>query len=258
MLDTDPIDPNQPPTVRCVGYIRVSTNHQALSMEAQRQQIESYCRFRPGLVLLQIFTDEDVSAEAVPFLQRPAALAMLQAMDPLDATAIVVAKLDRGFRDELDALFTVEQFDRQGYALHMLDFSGAIVDTATAAGKFIFHMMVGAAAFDQRRRKERVKDAQKVMTERRMCMGVVPYGCDLAPGSEGKSGLLVDNPVEQQILFRLVHPHGDLAGLNPSAAAAALNAEGVPSKKGGVWYPSSIKSVRESEQLSQETINQYL
>lgn len=258
-----PAHPNEPPEVLCVGYVRVSTDHQALSLEAQRQQIESYSRFRPGLRLLQIFQDEDVSAESVPFLQRPAALEMLTAMPALQATAIVVAKLDRGFRDELDALFTAAQLREQGIDLHMLDFGGAIVDTSSAAGMLIFHTMVGVSCFEQRRRRERVLEAGKVMDERRMCRGVIPYGCNLASGSEGKSGYLVDNPAEQEILYRLLR--GDLKDHNHSAAARQLNQEGVPSKKGGqlqkgktvsgLWYASSVKSVRETGQLSQATID---
>lgn len=62
-----------------------------------------------------------------------------------------------------------------------------------------------------------------------------PYGYD----RDGNA--LVANPLEQVIIERIKEM--DRAGVPMMRIAEALNGEGVPTKKGGKWYASTVKAI---------------
>jgi Resolvase, N terminal domain len=87
--------------MQVVGYVRVSTDEQSLSgagLEAQRQTIVAECR-RRGWHLVEVIEDAGWSAKD---LRRPGIKAALEVLEAGDATALVVAKLDRLSRSLLD------------------------------------------------------------------------------------------------------------------------------------------------------------
>lgn len=237
--------------ITCVGYVRASTGRQVLTLEAQQEQIQRYCAFRSNLKLANVYTDSGVSAETVPFFEREAVSQMFTDMPGLGATAIIISKLDRGFRDELDCLFTVEALEKRGIGLHLLDLGGAALDLSTSIGRYILHMTVAAAGFEQRRRKERTKAAHDLMKKKRQRIGFLPYGWQTSP-TDAKQ--MVEDFSEQRIIYRLTQ--GDLSSpLTPAyRAAATLNAEGIPTKNGGAWYASTVTSIRTKGQLSEKFV----
>jgi hypothetical protein len=54
---------------------------------------------------------------------------------------------------------------------------------------------------------------------------------------------LVAAPAEQAVARRIRRLHR--GGLSIRAIAAALNAEGVPAKRGGKWHPTTVARVLE-------------
>jgi DNA invertase Pin-like site-specific DNA recombinase len=87
--------------MRVIGYVRVSTEEQALSgagLEAQRRAITAECK-RRGWELLETIEDAGYSAKD---LKRPGVQEALRALEAGDAKALVVAKLDRLSRSMLD------------------------------------------------------------------------------------------------------------------------------------------------------------
>ncbi len=241
-----------PPSTRAVGYIRGSTVEQQNTLEAQQKQIESYAVYK-GIELVRCFIDSGESAFSTAFYERPAAAAMLAWMQAEGVTAIIFPKLDRGFRDALDCLFTVEDLGRKGIALHILDIQ---LDTTTPVGKLVLTMMAAIAEFENRRRSERQKAGFTVMKSNGQRCGNVPYGWDAAPSGtrQSKTGRAADDLVpnidEQAILQRIVT--GDLTQVSDNEAARQLNAAGIPAKKGGRWSGKSVASVRSHAQLATE------
>src|SRR6266567_2936767 len=131
-------------TKRVVGYVRGSTEEQQHTLEAQRVQIEAYCAYK-RLEIAEIFVDEGEHGW-VSFYERPAA-PMLSRMSELNATEIIITKLDRGFRDALDCLFTIDQLKKRGIGLHLLDIQ---LDANSPVGELVVIMMAGIAQFENR------------------------------------------------------------------------------------------------------------
>lgn len=233
-----------------VGYVRGSTDEQQNTLESQEGQIRAYCTFR-GFELVRLFLDSGESAFSTAFYERPQAAAMLAWMNgkadetgKARATGIVFAKLDRGFRDALDCLFTVDDLARRGVQLHILDIQ---LDTTTPVGKLVLTMMAAIAEFENHRRSERQKAGFAVMKRNSQRCGNVPYGWDAMPSNRfSKTGRLADdlvpNEEEQRILRRIIE--GDLSHISDNAAARQLNGEGIPAKKGGRWHGATVRSVR--------------
>ena len=108
--------------MNAIGYARCSTHEQAdsgLGMKAQAECIRAYCSLKE-LALVDIISDEGVSGSK-PLARRHGGQQLLEAVGRKAASAIVMLKLDRMFRNAHDCLGTVEEWDRQGVALHVVE-----------------------------------------------------------------------------------------------------------------------------------------
>ena len=238
-----------PSLIQACGYIRGSTEQQQNTLVAQEQQIAGYCQFK-GLEVARYFTDSGESAFSTSFYERPQAAEMLAWMHEHDVRAIVFTKLDRGFRDALDCLFTVDDLNRRGVHLHILDIQ---LDTSTPVGKLVLTVMAAIAEFENRRRSERQKAANAVKRARGERCGNIPYGWDAIPSPrKSKTGRdaedLVPNRLEQTVL-RLICEEWKTESCNE--VARRLNQRGTPAKKGGKWFGATVSSVREHALMAQ-------
>src|SRR4051794_17484554 len=87
--------------MRVLGYVRVSTEEQSDSragLDAQRRAITAEAK-RRGWDLLEVIEDAGFSAKA---LRRPGVQEALSVLEKGEASALVVAKLDRLSRSMLD------------------------------------------------------------------------------------------------------------------------------------------------------------
>jgi DNA invertase Pin-like site-specific DNA recombinase len=81
-------------------------------------------------------------------------LACLKALQP--GNTLVVWKLDRLARSLKHLLELFEDLDQRGVHLRILDGPGAQLDTTTAMGKMVLHMLGAFAEFERSLIKERV------------------------------------------------------------------------------------------------------
>lgn len=123
------------------GYARTSTTDQVAGLEAQVAALTAAgCE--------QIFR-EHVSAVK----KRPAfdeAMRFLRSGDTL-----VVTKMDRLARDLRSLLSTVEDLDKRGVGLRILDFAGETLNTKSATGKLTLSMFGAFAEFERAMMLER-------------------------------------------------------------------------------------------------------
>jgi DNA invertase Pin-like site-specific DNA recombinase len=141
------------------GYCRVSTEAQArsgLGIEAQQAQIQLYHELRLNDThQFGGFYSDPAESGRVPFLSRIGAAQLSGVVRPGDA--VIIAKLDRGFRSLRDCLETEEYLRKdRGISLHLMDLN---VDTTTAAGRMVLQMMGSVAEFESNRISERTKEA---------------------------------------------------------------------------------------------------
>ena len=96
---------------KAVGYIRVSTEGQAekgISLEAQRAKIEAYAALK-DFTLVEIVEDAGISAKN---LKRPGMQRLLDMIHRKEIDAVIILKLDRMFRNTVDALQSTQGFDK--------------------------------------------------------------------------------------------------------------------------------------------------
>lgn len=203
---------------RMVGYVRVSTEEQGQSkagLRAQRAAIEAECE-RRGWELVRI--EQDVLSGRT--MNRSGLRAALDLCRSGEGSGIVVAKLDRLSRSLVDfAALLVEARDR-GFNVVALDLG---VDLSTPAGEFLANVMASAAQWERRIIGDRTREAL---------------------AAKRAAGVRLGRPasVDVELARRVRLMRGE--GLTLQAIADALNAEGVPTPRGGaLWRPSSLTSI---------------
>lgn len=235
--------PTASPTRTVVGYVRGSTEEQQNTLEVQENQIRAYCAYK-NLELVKVFIDSGESGGS-SFFERPAACDMLANLDALGATGIVITKLDRGFRNALDCLFTLDNLATRQIGLHLLDIQ---LEPDTPVGKLLVTMLAAIAEFENKRRSERQKDAFKVLKGNNKLCGTVPYGWTL------NSQLLTLNPdPEEQRVLRQIVTWIETEKMPVSKIARNLNNAGTPTKNGGKkWFPATVASVYKHRRVAPE------
>lgn len=181
------------------GYIRVSDERQVktqLGLKAQTRDIDDYYQ---GLLKRKarwgrVYSDPAVSASKTPFAQRPNGAKLLEELRRGDH--LIVAKLDRAFRDTLDLASTLKRLEERGVIVHLLDIR---VDTSTACGRLIVDVVGAVAAWEAKRIGERMTAANR---ERR-AQGVTVNGHRwLGYRLVGKK--LVPDPKERALMAKVV------------------------------------------------------
>jgi len=216
--------------MRLVGYLRVSTIDQSenTSLGQQREKVESYCKAF-GHELVAVFSEVGSGKN---ISDRPQ---LQQAIEKLsEADGIIAAKLDRLGRSTRDILNLVEDILRPNKkALILLDLN---IDTSTPNGEMILTVMAAVATAERRIITERCQGGRKIKAEN----GGYAFG---APqfGKKSVDGVLVDNPVEQEII-NLIRRHRR-SGKSLNAIALYLNTNNIPGKRGGAWTAQGVKNI---------------
>jgi len=203
--------------MRVVGYARVSTEEQGLSgagLEAQRHAIVAECE-RRGWELVEIAQDVGSGKD----LRRPGIRAALETLESGDASALVVAKLDRLSRSMLDFAKVMAMAQKQSWALVALDVA---VDTSTAAGEAMANVMATFAQFERRLIGQRTREALAVKRAEGVRLGRPPE---------------IPDKVANEIR------RARDAGKTLRQIAEALNDQQVATARGGTWQPSTVARV---------------
>lgn len=204
----------QPPNVRAIGYLRVSTDDQSAGIDSQREKITDYCAARAyGLTRLAI--DEGISGKTIE--KRPALVAALADLKSGKADALIVAKLDRLCRSVLGFAQIMEDSRRQGWSLIVID---AEIDTSTPSGKMVMGVLALFAEFERELIGVRTRDALKIKRAQ---------GVQLGRRHAAK---------EPEVLS-LIRTYSEPSD---EATARRLNAEQVPTTTGrGKWTGGSVR-----------------
>src|SRR5262245_43098022 len=202
-----------------VGYARVSTSEQSdsgLGLEAQKAAIRAEAE-RHGWTLVAIY--EDV-ASGRSLRQRPGLEAAFAAVADGAADGLIVSKLDRLSRSVHDFSTILVRFQREGWALVVMDLG---VDTSTIMGAAMAQMVSVFAELERKRIGERTKEALAIRREQGVLLG--------RPRSIRKS---VVRSIERE----------RARGESLRSIAASLDADKVQTGHGGAqWHASTVRSV---------------
>src|ERR1019366_4096408 len=179
-----------------------------------------------GWVHVAHLTDPGLSGRKMT--NRKGLLDALARLDRNEADVLVAAKIDRVSRSTTDFAHLLDQAEKKGWKLVVLD---ADVDTTTAAGRLLVDVVSAAASFESRRIGERAKSVHAVRRAQGKRAGQAPL-------------------LPEALRLRIADEHA--AGKSLNAIAVALNAEGVPTAKGGKWYASTISHVVNSVEVDKE------
>ncbi|MCA8934970.1 MAG: recombinase family protein [Planctomycetes bacterium] len=223
---------------RVIAYTRVSTLEQAnegISLAAQKKRLEAHCVAK-GWELVKVVVDAGVSAKN---LNRDGAREILELVRRRECDVVVVVKLDRMFRNATDALNTTNEFRRYG-----VDFASLTedFDTSTAAGKMFFSLIATFAEFERNLIGDRTREALASKRADGYRVGEIPLGYEA-----DDDGLLVPVEDEQRIVDRILGLREQ--GYGYLRIAKQLNRDGVPAKKGGKWYPKTIRGVLQRQEV---------
>lgn len=225
--------------LNAIGYIRVSSEDQAeshLSLDAQKEQIEAYCKFR-NLNLTEILCDEAISG-GKPIQTRPAGSTLFARVRESEIQAVVATKLDRMFRDALDCLQVNDLLQQSSVYLHLLDLN---VDTSNAMGKAFLTIAAAFAELELNRGKERTRDALKALKDRGVDLGAVPFGY-AQEFTENGLRVFTEDTYEQKVLDLMLQLRNH--GLTYEQIATELNTSGVDTKSGKAkWRRGSVHKI---------------
>lgn len=140
----------KPDTGKLMGYARVSTVEQRLDL--QRDAL-----VRAGVSPVDIFVEQVSGASK----RRPSLDRCMKALRPGDT--LVVWRLDRLGRNLLDLLTKMQSLHERGVHFRSLTES---IDTGTAAGRLIMHVVGAIAEFERQLTRERTTAGVRAHMER--------------------------------------------------------------------------------------------
>ena len=194
-----------------IGYIRVSTEEQHLSIEAQQQALEDWCQAH-AVAPTAMYTDCAVSG-GTPLEKRPGLLMALSALTR--GSGLLVVRRDRLARDTLTAAM----------AERLAHKKGAVILTVTGAGDGegpeaqLMRTMIDAFAQYER---ALIVLRTKAGLARKRANGVH----------------LREDPTEQAVIATVRALRG--SGLSYRAIAAAVNQRGLTNRAGGPFHKTQM------------------
>lgn len=186
------------------GYVRVSTVEQVTgtSLEEQRRNIQGVAMMK-GLELARIFKEPGISG-SLALENRPVGGELYRTLRSGDT--LIVAKLDRAFRNAADALTKAEGWKRSGVELIVADM-GADPVTDNGVAKLFFGMLALVAEFERERILERTKDGRRAKADRGgHTGGSAPFGYRVV--GQGREARLVALPDQQAAISTVLSLRG--------------------------------------------------
>jgi len=107
------------------------------------------------------------------------------------------------------------------------------MDTASATGRVLLTMLAAMAEFERSITAERTSAALTFKRNKREAYGPTPYGYSREGDMLYEHGSELATVVRRQTWAA--------EGSSLAAIARRLNAESVPTKRGGRWYPSTVR-----------------
>jgi DNA invertase Pin-like site-specific DNA recombinase len=215
-----------------VGYVRVSTDEQALGPEAQREALNAWCEAH-DCRLCATFEDIGVSG-GTPVEKRPGLNLALDALSEHGAGVLLVAKRDRLARDVVVGAVAERLAERLGARILSADGTG---NGDGPEAQLMRHLIDCFASYERALIGARTKAALRVKKAKGQRVGAIPYGYRLAKDGQN----LEPDPVEQKVvkLVRRLRAKGK----SLRAIAETLTRRGFKTRTGGYWHVQTVSNI---------------
>ena len=219
---------------RCVIYARYSTELQnPNSTKDQVAKCQAHAKAQ-GWTVIEAYEDAAISGAIT---QRPAYQQMLAGVDAGLVDIVLAEGLDRLSRDQAEVALLYGRCEFRDVAIHTLT-EGRVSEIHIGFAGTMNAMQLRQIAYKTHRGiSERVKEGRSG--------GGRTYGYRVPLDKTGgrATGHLEIDPNEAVIVQRIFREYAD--GASPLAIAAQLNAEGIPSPRGGHWKQNTINGNRQ-------------
>ena len=236
----------QKSTHKAAIYVRVSTEEQArqgFSLAAQEDSLKTYAHAL-GYEIFQIYKDEGKSAKDIK--HRPSLNQLLQDAQDKKFQAIFVYKLDRFSRSLKDLILTIEKLKTFGIDFISLQDK---IETASASGKLMFHIISSFAEFERDIISERTHFGMNERAREGKSITKAPLGYRLVNGS-----LEVDDEKSSQVRDIFNAFASQDVSLTQLAKANNLTTRGIIKLLQNTTYLGKIKFAGQESQGSHTTI----
>lgn len=225
-------------TMNLIGYLRVSTAKQVEQgggLGVQRESIRTWAEAE-GHAVTRVYQDEALSG-GLSFDERPGLAAALDVISDKAAGGLVIAKLDRLARNLTVQEAILATVWKYGATVYTVDGGEVAKDDPDDPMRTAMRQMVGVfAQLERAMIGARMRAGRAAKAER----GGYAYGSP-PMGWRADAGELVREDGEQVAIARMVELRS--AGLSLREVAAALDAEGLPPKRGGAWHSDVVRRI---------------
>lgn len=245
------IDKIQPSKVakknlRVAAYCRVSTDSDAQleSLETQKTHYENYINSRDDWEFAGLYFDEGTTGTKAD--KRPKLMRLIEDCKAKKVDFVITKSISRFSRNTTDCLDIVRTLLNLNIPVY---FEKENINTGSMESELFLSILSSMAEGESTSISENNKWGIKKRFENGTYkLGYVPYGY------RWENGEIIVDPEQAVIVKRIFSEL--LAGKGTDAIAKSLNAENVPTKKGGRWTSTSIRGILANEKYTGDCIFQ--
>jgi len=217
-----------------VGYCRVSTSRQAtygVSLETQTTAISRFAEYR-NYTVRKFVVDAGISGRS--YENRPKLQDLIAELQPNEYLVVQsLSRLARNLKETMEIYNLIRS--KRAYFIS-LDFD---INTNTAIGQLIFHILAALQEFESNQTSERVTENMITLKAQGRQRGRPKYGWKSL--HDGKDH--VPDPEEQNGLATMRQKKRDSPNIGFSQMAKFLNDLKVPCRKAKKWWPSRVREI---------------
>lgn len=217
-------------------YVRISDDDEGRALGVTRQKADCLALARrEGLNVVQVYSDNDISASTNTRTTRPSWNRMLADAEAGRFEYIVAATSSRLTRKPREREDIIDLHDEHGIKPWLVDIGRP--DLSTADGRQTFRLLGTVDTGEAERTAERVRRKAKELAESGRYNGPRPFGWDFQ--GNGADQRLVINPAEAAVVRECVERV--LAGEGLWRIVNDLNERGITTTRGGPWRTQVLR-----------------
>lgn len=232
--------------LRVAAYCRVSTDSDAQleSLETQKTHYENYINSREDWEFAGLYFDEGITGTKAD--KRPKLMRLIEDCKAKKVDFVITKSISRFSRNTTDCLDIVRTLLNLNIPVY---FEKENINTGSMESELFLSILSSMAEGESTSISENNKWGIKKRFENGTYkLGYVPYGY------RWENGEIIVDPEQAVIVKRIFSEL--LAGKGTDAIAKSLNAENVPTKKGGRWTSTSIRGILANEKYTGDCIFQ--